>query len=999
MYIENELPIDSPLTLIPVEMPVDVLVAYPEYVTADPAAPRFYLIDALATLLGRFGWENAAGIIRPRFWAPGWSPDEFERFSRASRRGDQHAFSAVDDRALRADSFLGHAADPRTSGYVQHEIVHFFGRTSGPLALDLGAIERLEADKLQYLLAMARTRLLILHVPPEDMALASELASELVSRGLPAVLVVAGTDQDAIDEYYTNLYAGIIHNTWLTEAARPPGGTEDLLEVELIVCRAGRHILTFHEWLESLRMRYRSAREAMSDRFKMLEQLRDRAAATMHEAQRTAMQPRMQAAEERTELLAEEIERNQSVFESDLDWAHESGGAEPLSRIAGTVRELEEETRSLESLYPELEQQLDEEARHAPRVLNAGFADPEARKVLGEDVGLIAESSYDLLVDVGPVWDKIPSLVTGHAEFPSEMLPPDVSGYRVDVVLVGDDFEPPVAAAEMWVPRLMGRSSPIVNGETAPAPGPVALRIAMPPLHEIEGDHREVRGRLSLYYENNVLQSAVVIAQVVRSADVELPAANEIKVDYRLTGTLRDAEANYARRTLRLSDAEPDGEKQEHRVAMNLTVNGDGAGAHRIVVRDRQGVPPARTSYDPIGSITALQNARRALLDCFWERDAQGLPISGRNGIDERNGKPWGGFLHDLYYLAMVGHQLYGMVFQGIDVEGTGRTSRDWDEAVQQVLARGAVIQVARTASTPGNFVFPWALLYDYPLPGPKSKYTWCKVLTEEWPKDGERTAPLADGCPHHDEPWHRENVLCPYGFWGLKHVVEQPISVLERLADAPREIRTRGHATLSIGKTSDAQLDLTELEAHLEEIAKLQGVQLAAPPPNPAADREAIRSLLDSSALVYFLCHGEYDDRQKEPYLGIGLRDATDLHRIYPSTVISWARTGLRQWPDRHPLVMINGCHTSDLQPGEILNFVSAFGVAGAGGAIGTEISVRLPVAVEVARRLFAKILREVPMGQAMREVRWELANKGNLLGLAYTAYGLADLRLKAEA
>jgi len=60
----------------------------------------------------------------------------------------------------------------------------------------------------------------------------------------------------------------------------------------------------------------------------------------------------------------------------------------------------------------------------------------------------------------------------------------------------------------------------------------------------------------------------------------------------------------------------------------------------------------------------------------------------------------------------------------------------------------------------------------------------------------------------------------------------------------------------------------------------------------------------------------------------------------------------------------------------------------------IGTEVSVILPVAVEVAESLFRR-LSSTPIGEAVRAVRWELANKGNSPALAYTAYSLADLHV----
>jgi hypothetical protein len=111
---------------------------------------------------------------------------------------------------------------------------------------------------------------------------------------------------------------------------------------------------------------------------------------------------------------------------------------------------------------------------------------------------------------------------------------------------------------------------------------------------------------------------------------------------------------------------------------------------------------------------------------------------------------------------------------------------------------------------------------------------------------------------------------------------------------------------------------------------------------------------------------------------------------------LLQWARTVADFWIDRHPLVFINGCHTADLVPDQILNFVNTFAGFGAGAVVGTEISIRLPLAVEVAENFFRRMAAAETIGGATCSMRWDLANKGNLLGLAYTPYGLSSLKFQ---
>ena len=164
---------------------------------------------------------------------------------------------------------------------------------------------------------------------------------------------------------------------------------------------------------------------------------------------------------------------------------------------------------------------------------------------------------------------------------------------------------------------------------------------------------------------------------------------------------------------------------------------------------------------------------------------------------------------------------------------------------------------------------------------------------------------------------------------------------------------------------------------------------------PPAATDWGSFRKLLDTTQVLYFLCHGEYDRATNEPYLGIGLRDSDPTHRIYPSNLSQVLINAAAPWRANAPLVLINGCHTADLEPGQIWNFVTSFVQAGASGVVGTEVSVRLPVATEVAEMILTEIARGTTVADAIWQTRWSLANKRNLVGLAYTPYCLADLRI----
>jgi hypothetical protein len=662
-------------------------------------------------------------------------------------------------------------------------------------------------------------------------------------------------------------------------------------------------------------------------------------------------------------------------------------------------------------------------------VLNANFAEAPgpaaaAATVLGPRQALVAGRPYDLLVDVGPRWDKIESLVTGNAAFPEEALPPGPDGYVIEVMLVSEDVTPNIATAEIWLPRSRGRSFPIVDGRRAERPGPVALRVTAPSFPEgSDAATMTARARLSLYYEQNVLQSAVVVAGVGRTAGLTLEQPNAVEVDFSLTGGFQGVVEHFTTRSVRFTPDEPPDAR--HPVALSMTMNDDGGVGHRITYRGRLGEtaaapvgarPAANGScppfgfvpYDPKGMDKVLESARRTLLECFYAKDGRGRIVRGPDGAPEigldRNRKPRDQFLWDLIDLAKAGNRLRNVAMQQVRLGSSPCVPAQWTQSLLRLLASSSIIQVANTG--PAQYVFPWTLVYEYVLEGEDpNNWVECKVIGEEWSRDGVRTAPLRTACPHQGASWHAYNVICPYGLWGLKHVIEEPPSTSAAQANAKNRINIGGPLTLAVSVTADPGLK-AGVDAHLRRIAGIPDVRLE--PATPASDWSSVKLMLQAPEIVYFLCHGELDAATDESYLSVGPRDNQREHRIYADDVTSWGAIptappgpDLDAWSRRNPLVFINGCHTADLTPGQIQSFATAFAGVGASGVLGTEVSVLLPVAAEVAESLVTKLARPDPpsLGEALRQIRWELANKGNLLGLAYTLYALADLRVARPA
>jgi hypothetical protein len=151
----------------------------------------------------------------------------------------------------------------------------------------------------------------------------------------------------------------------------------------------------------------------------------------------------------------------------------------------------------------------------------------------------------------------------------------------------------------------------------------------------------------------------------------------------------------------------------------------------------------------------------------------------------------------------------------------------------------------------------------------------------------------------------------------------------------------------------------------------------------------EALTLLRDTSPqIVYFFCHGGI--AQKTPYLQVGPRNESPITRDN-------LRAHKIQWAATRPLVFLNGCHTTALEPRYALEFVSAFvQKAHAAGVIGTEITVFEDLACDFAEECMRRFLVDGDaIGKAVRDARLALLARGNPLGLVYIPYVRPSLRL----
>jgi len=229
--------------------------------------------------------------------------------------------------------------------------------------------------------------------------------------------------------------------------------------------------------------------------------------------------------------------------------------------------------------------------------------------------------------------------------------------------------------------------------------------------------------------------------------------------------------------------------------------------------------------------------------------------------------------------------------------------------------------------------------------------------------------------------------VLCPFGFWGFKHFIESPPSVPK--GGSLKTTILRGNSPPQIVVARSTRLDSNLTSKHLQS---LRDLKLAVTDcDNSAAVRDALKGQME---LVYFYCHGKWTkDARRKPYLEVGQDEA-----ILPDHILFWRRQdwGAQHWASTAPLVIINGCHTLEITPESLLNFVDGFTNAQAAGVIGTEISIEQNIASEAARLFLTGFRAGSSVGEALHAMRLALLARNNLMGLNYTAYCSTDLALE---
>lgn len=250
------------------------------------------------------------------------------------------------------------------------------------------------------------------------------------------------------------------------------------------------------------------------------------------------------------------------------------------------------------------------------------------------------------------------------------------------------------------------------------------------------------------------------------------------------------------------------------------------------------------------------------------------------------------------------------------------------------------------------DFFFPWELLYPVPLDQPLNPaHFWgfnhiiSRIITQNY-----RFRPFSPLIPYRNQP-----TIGLLAYDTLPSVRDDEIPYFEQLRD-------------------DNRINLTQLSnLHADNRAQAFGTikQFMQQPFNVA----------------HFACHATYE------------ADDPDLSRIYLSKEFD---ISIQEFVAHdiaiagHPLVIMNACETSALNPLYTSSFANLFLRLGAMGVVVTECQVPDKFASAFGIKLYEQLLAGNPLGESLLTVRQQFYQEQNdPSGLLYAMYASPNIKL----
>jgi hypothetical protein len=506
------------------------------------------------------------------------------------------------------------------------------------------------------------------------------------------------------------------------------------------------------------------------------------------------------------------------------------------------------------------------------------------------------------------------------------------------------------------------------------------------------------RLRLSVFHKNNLVQSFLMAAVLEGATDVahNLSAALSVPVsEVRAAGKV-----GYLMR-LEYSAA-PIGQAGSG-VPRALSIVANESAGQKVITIKGQELFHVSTDPNIPDSVSKIREAldRASATDKKYRYIFQMRPNEGNPAE----------LFDTLWDVGRAGWRLYSLLVP---------RSNDQDLIRKRLEAGGAI----HAAHIDASSVIPWSLVYDRKL---YDRTTYSdpsnpaapvldveKALCPVGMPDSQGTMSLQPcgteaGCLLHPSENERrqlnhrpivcaDTVVCPRRFWGFIVPIEVPAQQVEGVdGQPPPSIKTQIQATNPVEVVAGFNPNLSFYPDHEIALAKIVADRQAQFKKPARPGRDALCDLLETSQpdIVYLFCHAiaalvGRGGQGVGPSLDFGLGYKGKVEDVLEAEDFAG-----KAW--KHgPLVFMNGCGTAGFSPYAPSAFIKRF-IQGrdAAAVIGTEVTVWQVLATEFATEFLREFLGQKRAGEALLKARGKLLAKSNPLGLIYTLYGSAELKI----
>jgi hypothetical protein len=559
---------------------------------------------------------------------------------------------------------------------------------------------------------------------------------------------------------------------------------------------------------------------------------------------------------------------------------------------------------------------------HQQRSVDIALTSTEQFEFLPRSTVLAGRRAYQLLARIGGSFPQ--SLLETAPPDIGPLLPdpPDEHGHDLEFALFPMDFK-------LHSPSIYPVSLPLFGGSE------IALfTIETPPVAHDE--ELTAEARLAVYHQNHLIQSFLIRARV--ALDQALAPDGD-------RGVVADLDFS---RTERFENVESLAPR-----AVSLAINHSGSATHRLLIKGLDAAQDFSFTEDMLEG--DIKRFRAAL-----EKATSRSPNVPRFPNDPAPGSTARAEAEDfIRQLAREGSRLHR--------ELALRSNNVLYDALRAFGdKRDLTIQIIRYDP---NYALPWAALYDFRLPKAAGAPVCLGTTTSGEP------------CTH--GPFGRPDTYCIYGFWGVRHRVEQFLEPPGGNAHNPPSVQaptTHPPALIALGVEDPSTKDL---------IAALDGI----------APKFARRLGPDDDLLGLV-----WETRSRPAFVVVvgHLDDASDLPRIVlsPTTILDGDAIHDQAWDhgrleDPRPLVLLMACGSTATELATHAGLSLSISSAGAVAVVGTEATVFTGLVGRFVHEVLTDLWTGSSLGEAVTEFRRRLLRACNPLAFVFTPFGDSDLKV----